>query len=63
MTATKANDLYHLHTGTRLENSKNEADKAQYAKPFPEQAPPAIRRIDPETTFEKIGNNYRPSVF
>ena len=63
MHAIKAVDCHDLHTGTRLENSKNEADKAQYAKPFPpEQAPPAIGRFDPETAFEKIGNNYRPSV-
>jgi hypothetical protein len=63
MHAMKAVDCHDLHTGTRLENSKNEADKAQYAKPFPpDQAPPAIGRFDPETAFEKIGNNYRPSV-
>jgi hypothetical protein len=63
MHATKAIDCYDLHMGTRLENSKNEADKAQYAKPFPpEQAPRAIGRFDSETAFEKIGNNYRPSV-
>ncbi len=30
MAATKSNDLYQLHMGTLLENSKNEVDKTQY---------------------------------